>query len=104
MGARITTDLTHRALAVTMRQRQVAEPLLHLGSRQPIYGGTVPTEAHAVWSAVFHESARELLGQCRRGEFLCELENRTDLSPTIYDQARGASSHLHLGGSRSREV
>jgi len=90
---RVDAHGTHDGRAPAAGRAAVAPSL---GSRQPIYGRTIPTGTHTIRLAVFHEPTGELLGQCRRGELLCELENRIGLSSTVSEQAGGTDGHFCL--------
>jgi len=90
---RVDTRGTHDGRVPAAGRAAVAPSL---GSRQPIYGGTIPAGAHTVRLAVFHEPTGELLGQCRRGELLCKLENRAGLSSTVSEPAGGTDGHFCL--------
>jgi len=48
------------------------------GSRESVHGGRLSTSSPAPWNSLQHESKRGLLGQCRNGEFLGDVEKGTD--------------------------
>ena len=96
MDAQQTIALTLTALEMALHQRPVLAwgPCNSSGSRQPVWRGGLSAPVSQLRNPGLDEPPRQLLGQCRRGELLCYVEDRADSPTAVCDSPRSPRRHL----------
>jgi putative transposase len=95
MGSRLTQELATAALTMAVEQRRPANGVVaSYGPRSPVRRHPVPRVAGRSRPDGEHESAWELLGQCRGRKLFSYVENGARVSSALHDSRRGQAGYF----------